>query len=120
MSRSPYDDLDGGDALPQSDRLQILSPEEYDALWGRPRFTPEDRDIFFSLIPPERDVANKIRATHTKLHFLLQLGYFRARQRFFHFDMREVREDVDYLRRRYLENIPAVDIESGAPHPLNP
>ena len=110
MSSSPYDDLDGGDALPQSDRLQILSPEEYDALWGRPRFTPADRDIFFSLTPPERDLVKKLHATHTKLHFLLQLGYFRARQRFFHFDMREVREDVDYLRRRYLEDAPIVDI----------
>jgi hypothetical protein len=24
--------------LPQSERLQILSPEEYELLWGMPRF----------------------------------------------------------------------------------
>jgi len=30
--------------LPQSDRLQILSPEEYELLWGVPRFSQYDRD----------------------------------------------------------------------------
>jgi hypothetical protein len=36
-----------GEALPQSDRLQILSPDEYELLWGFPRFTQSDRDLFF-------------------------------------------------------------------------
>jgi hypothetical protein len=33
MSEFALDDPDG-DSLPQSDRLQILSPEEYELLWG--------------------------------------------------------------------------------------
>jgi hypothetical protein len=47
MSEFPLDDPDG-DSLPQSDRLQILSPEEYELLWGFPRFTQSDRDLFFT------------------------------------------------------------------------
>jgi hypothetical protein len=45
MSDVPLDDH-GGDTLPQSNRLQILSPEEYELLWGFPRFTQTDRDLF--------------------------------------------------------------------------
>jgi hypothetical protein len=54
MSDSPLDDFDG-DSLPQSgDRLQILSPEEYELLWGFPRFTQSDRDLFFTLTAIKR------------------------------------------------------------------
>ncbi len=52
MSEFPLDDPDG-ETLPQSDRLQILSPEEYELLWGFPRFTQSDRDLFFTLTAPE-------------------------------------------------------------------
>jgi hypothetical protein len=33
---------------------------------------------------------------------MLQLGYFKARLTFFVFGLRDVEEDADYLRRRYL------------------
>lgn len=69
--------------LPQSDRLQILSPEEYELLWCVPRFSQYDRDLFFALTASERHALSRLRTVHTKAHFLLQLGYFRARQRFF-------------------------------------
>ena len=65
------------------DRLQILSPEEYELLWGFPRFVQSDRDLFFTLTAPEREALEKRRSVRTKSHFLLHLGYFRARQRFF-------------------------------------
>lgn len=110
MPDSSFDALDD-DILRQSNRLQILSPEEYDALWGLPRFTHADRDIFFSLTAPERDAVGKLRTPRTKVHFLLQLGYFRARQRVFRFEMANVRDDVDYLRRRYLEDTPVPNID---------
>jgi TnpA family transposase len=110
MSDLSLDDLDG-DSLPQSgDRLQILSPEEYELLWGFPRFTQSDRDLFFTLTAPEREVLEQRRSVRTKIHFLLHLGYFRARQRFFRFELPAVRDDVDYLRRRYFDNQAVVDL----------
>lgn len=98
------------ETLPQSDRLQILSPEEYELLWGFPRFTQSDRDLFFTLTVPERKVVEQRRSVRTKIHLLLHLGYFRARQRFFRFDLSAVRDDVDYLRRRYFDNVTVADL----------
>ena len=78
MSDLSLDDLDG-DSLPQSgDRLQILSHEEYEPLWGFPHFTQSDRDLFFTLTAPEREALEYRRSIRTKIHFLLHLGYFRA------------------------------------------
>lgn len=81
------DPIDNGEGifLPQSDRLQILSPDEYELLWGVPRFSQYDRDMFFSLTTRERHTLTRLRTLRTKTHFLLQLGCFRARQRFFRF-----------------------------------
>ena len=109
MSDFPSDHADG-DALPQSDRLQILSPEEYELLWGFPHFTQSDRDLFFTLTAPEREAQERCRSIRTRIHFLLLLGYFRARQRFFRFELPAVRDDVDYLRRRYFDNKAIVDL----------
>jgi TnpA family transposase len=109
MSEFPADDS-AGEALPQSDRLQILSPEEYELLWGFPRFTQSDRDLFFTLTAPERGAVEQCRSVRTKIHLLLHLGYFRARQRFFRFELPAVRGDVDYLRRRYFDNVAVADL----------
>lgn len=99
-----------GDSLPQSDRLEILTPEEYELLWGFPRFTQSDRDLFFTLTAPERKALAQCRSIRTKIHLLLHLGYFRARQRFFRFELAVVRDDVDYLRRRYFDNVAVADL----------
>jgi hypothetical protein len=104
MSELSLAELDG-DSLPQSsDRLQILSHEEYELLWRFPRFTQSDRDLFFTLTAPEREALEQRRSIRAKIHFLLHLGYFRARQRFFRFDLPAVRDDVDYLSRCYFDN----------------
>jgi len=47
MSRSK--DVTNDEILPQSERLQALSPEEYELLWGHPVFSDSDRDLFFQL-----------------------------------------------------------------------
>jgi hypothetical protein len=54
--------------------LQILSPEEYELLWGFPRFTQSDRDLFFTLTAPERGAVEQCRSVRTKIHLLLHLG----------------------------------------------
>ena len=105
----PFDIADD-DILPQSDRLQILSPEEYELLWGLPRFSLADRDLFFTLNRREEQILGQLRTPRTKLHFLLQLGYFRARQRFFRLDAYAVRDDLAYLSRRYLDGARTADL----------
>ena len=46
--------------------------------------------------------------------FLLALGYFRARQRFYRLGFERVRDDVEYLCRRYLDNTAEVTDLIGA------
>jgi hypothetical protein len=67
---------------------------------GFPRFTQSDRDLLFALTTPEHEVLAQCRAVRTEIHFLVHLGYFRARQGFFRFELLAVRDDADYLPRR--------------------
>jgi len=47
--------------LPQSDRLQILTPEEYELLWGFPQFSDNDRALYFQLTPRDEGVLSRLR-----------------------------------------------------------
>ena len=64
MSQSKDVSID--ESLPQSERLQALSPEEYELLWGHPVFSDSDRNLFFQLNARERVYFEQLRAPHTK------------------------------------------------------
>jgi hypothetical protein len=66
------------------------------------RFITEGFDCFVTSTPAPIAAgwSDSCRAIRTKLHLLLHLGYFGARQRLFRFELPAVRPDVDYLRRR--------------------
>ncbi|NQV86471.1 MAG: DUF4158 domain-containing protein [Woeseiaceae bacterium] len=49
-------------------------------LWGLPYFSEAERGLFLTLNQREGQTLGRLRTPRTKLHFLLQLGYFRARQ----------------------------------------
>ena len=82
-------------------RLRILGDEEIDALYGRPRFTPDERQEYFAFSPPELAALEQVRSHPSRLYALLQLGYFKARQQFFVFSLPEAAEDIRYLQERY-------------------
>jgi hypothetical protein len=67
-----------------SKRLQILTEEEIDALYGRPCFTAEERELYFTFTGLEQEILQRFRRLHVQLYFLLQLGYFKAKQLFSH------------------------------------
>jgi hypothetical protein len=79
-------------------RLRILGAEEIEALYGRPRFTPEERQEYWTFSPPEKAALEQFHSLSSRLYCLLQLGYFKARQLFFVFSLRNVEEDVRYLQ----------------------
>ena len=80
----PQENFDDDDILiPHSDRLRILTPEEYELLLGGAQFSSCDREVFFGTTPREHSALARLRTPRSKAQFLLQLGYFRARQRFF-------------------------------------
>jgi hypothetical protein len=64
---------------PDSRRLAILTAREIEELYGLPRFTDEDRLLYFDLSAPERE-ALALGTVHpsTAMHLALQIGYFNS------------------------------------------
>jgi hypothetical protein len=83
--------------------LKILGAEEIEALYGLPRFTPDERAHYFELSAPEKEVLHELRSVKSRVYFLLQLGYFKAKHQFFVFDLAAIQEDVQYLLAHYGE-----------------
>jgi TnpA family transposase len=86
--------------------LRILSEEEVEALFGLPSFPPEDRPAAFLLSQAEQNLLPLLRTVPSQLLFILQLGYFKAKQLFFTFRFEDVEPDVAYLLAQYFPQIP--------------
>ena len=95
---------------PTRKRLRILRDDEIDALYGRPRFTPEEREEHFTLSPDEAAALEPFHSVKSRIHAILQLGYFKARQMFFALDRDEIAEDVRYIQERYFPRAPCPDL----------
>jgi hypothetical protein len=53
-----------------SRRLSILTVREIDDLYGLPRFTQEDRQLYFDMSAAERELANGIHTASVEAHFI--------------------------------------------------
>lgn len=82
-------------------RIKILSEAEINDLYSLPKFKLEERIIFFSLNKKERQLIEKISDISSKVHAILQLGYFKAKGRLFSFDYQDVVPDIDYVLTQY-------------------
>jgi len=82
-------------------RLHILDDEDVEALYGRPCFSVDARAENFTLEPAEVALPRSLRGVSSHVAFLLQLGYFKAKQLFLPVPFDEVAEDVAYLLARY-------------------
>jgi Domain of unknown function (DUF4158) len=86
-------------------RLTILTAKETQALYGLPQFTDEERDVYFSVDPLEKQQLDQLRSITASVYFMLQLGYFKAKKQFFLFDLQEVSDEVVYILRRYFPTV---------------
>lgn len=82
-------------------RLGILNDDEIDALYGRPRFTQDERHEYFALSIREKEALGQVHSLKSKVFFILQLGYFKARRLFFVFGSSDVEEDAAYIWEKY-------------------
>lgn len=78
-------------------RLYLLSAAEVEHLYARPEFNADEREIYFALNSIEQEALAEYSNTKTRLFFILQLGYFKAKSQFFTFTLEEVRDDVNYI-----------------------
>ena len=89
---------------PPSSRLAILTADEIDALYARPDFTFEEQLEYFELTPPEQVALSQLSTPGIQMHFILQLGYFKARHRFFRFTLEDVASDLIHIQNRYFSD----------------
>lgn len=82
-------------------RIKILEDHEISDLYGLPRFYPDERAYYFSLTQKERDIVNSYRTHENRVLFILQAGYFKAKTMFFHFEFKEVHEDVQHILQQH-------------------
>jgi len=95
-----------------STRITILSADKIEDLYGLPRFSEEERGVYFAMDPAEQSIALSNRSLESKLMFILQLGYFKAKKLFFSPSYDDIREDIQFIGNRYFAGISLpVDIE---------
>lgn len=88
-------------------RLTILGADEIEALYGLPRFTPDERREYFAFSATDLTALAPLHSLHSRLYAMLQLGYFRACHQFFVFRLHEVADDARYLQALYFPSLPA-------------
>jgi TnpA family transposase len=85
----------------ESRRLSILTAQEVDDLYALPRFTEEDRQLYFDLSPAERELVDGIFTLSVAVHLILQLGYFKAKRQFFVYRLESITDDAEHILERY-------------------
>jgi len=97
-----------------SRRLSILSAREVDDLYSLPRFTEDDRHLYFDLSAAEHEVVATVRTVSVAVHLTLQLGYFKAKRQFFVYKQDAVLEDLNYILKRFFpsHNLASIKIPS--------
>src|SRR5260370_22321762 len=82
------------------DRI-TLEDAEIEERYGRPRFTHDERVHYFTLTPEERAVADGHYSLASRVLFILQAGYFKAKTLFFSFEIDEVEDDVKHVLQQH-------------------
>ena len=80
-----------------ANRLSILSHKEIQRIYGLPIFSYEERVKFFLLNSLEKKELADCRLFRDKIHFILQLGYFKAKKMFFNISINIAKEDVLFI-----------------------
>lgn len=84
-----------------NERLTILSEAEQAALYEIPDFDDVQRSNYLNLTPEEQILMRSRDNLSTKVHCAIQIGYFKAKHRFFPFKWDEVQEDIDFIMQEY-------------------
>lgn len=84
-------------------RIQLLTEVEVADLYDFPSFTQVDREDFFELSSVEKTILDGYHSRRTKTYFILQLGYFKAKQQFFQFTFEQAAEDTGYILKTHFQ-----------------
>ena len=84
-------------------RLYLLSEAEITDLYARPDFNSDERELYFAMNKRELDALSHYSTTKTRVFFILQLAYFKAKHQFFNFEFEDVRADVKYVLAKFFK-----------------
>ena len=87
-------------------RIHLLSSAEVEELYARPIFNTNEQQLYFALDQSERTTLSRHSKTKTRIYFILQLGYFKAKQQFFNFSLDDVSNDVQFIVNTYYSDAP--------------
>jgi hypothetical protein len=76
--------------LKNDKRLTILSQAERSALYLLPDFNSSQRLEYLTLSPEEYILTQNCPNLHAKIYCILQIGYFKAKQFFFRFKLKDI------------------------------
>jgi TnpA family transposase len=82
-------------------RIYLLPEAEITDLYARPVFNQNEQQLYFELTQVEFDTVGQFGTVKTKVHFILQLAYFKAKNQFFSFTFDDARADVDYVLAKF-------------------
>ncbi|MCX7126130.1 MAG: Tn3 family transposase, partial [Gammaproteobacteria bacterium] len=89
-------------------RLQILSNEEVSRIYDAPQFNQTEQSHFFSL---PKNILDDLKIkksngknTSSKVYFILQYGYFKAKHQFYDINYTVMRSDVAFIMETYFPN----------------
>ncbi len=94
-------------------RLTILTDAEIQELYALPDFTPQEQIEYFALTPGERQEVDALRTVPSKVHFIVLLGYCKAKKCFFELTQEQIQADIDYILQTYfptVSHIATVDV----------
>jgi hypothetical protein len=90
-------------------RINILNQKEVEEVYGFPKFSDEERIIYFALTPPEQQLVDIHRSLASKVCCILQLGYFKANKRLF--DLDEAERDIRWVIEHYFPEPKSINIK---------
>jgi hypothetical protein len=84
-----------------NERLTILSEAEQAALYEIPDFDDDQRLNYLNLTPEEQILMRNRANLLAQVHCAIQIGYFKAKHRFFSIDWEEVQDDTNFIMQEY-------------------
>jgi len=88
--------------MSNKERLNLLTDAEIYDLYSIPKFNDDsERDHFFSLNDAEHKLLKKYTGIKSKVYLIIQIGYFKAIQKFYKFSLNEVEDDVNFILKKH-------------------
>ncbi|MEW6737367.1 MAG: DUF4158 domain-containing protein [Acidobacteriota bacterium] len=86
-------------------RLKILNPNEIKELYSLPKLCEQEQEFYFSMDSQEQAIAYSHRSLISQTFFILQLGYFKAKKMIFTPNYEEIKEDINWITKRYFNTV---------------